>query len=173
LTFYGFLALFATTTIVFVGYYTGLIHLPMPLIHPVKILGNAGAIAFFIGLCILIYTRATDAAKAGKSNYQDWLFLVVMIGLAVTGILTQLVRLGGQATESYGLIGAACVVYFVHLVLVWFLIAYLPFSKFAHLAYRFVAIIHAKYVGRYEMAAEPEPAAASAEADAGSLPKAG
>lgn len=162
LTFYGFLALFATTTIVFLGYYTGLIHLPMPLYHPVKILGNAGAIAFFVGLCILIYTRATDAAKAGKSNYQDWLFLAVMIGLAATGILTQSVRLTGQAAESYGLIGAACVIYFVHLVLVWFLIAYLPFSKFAHLAYRFVAIIHSKYIGRYEMSVEPQTAGAGA-----------
>ncbi|MBN1343871.1 MAG: quinone-interacting membrane-bound oxidoreductase complex subunit QmoC [Phycisphaerae bacterium] len=171
LTFYGFLALLATTTIVFLGYYTHLIHLPMPLYHPVKILGNVGAIAFFVGLCMLIKTRATDAAKAGKSNYQDWLFLGVMIGLAVTGILTQLIRLAGQASESTSVIGLACFVYFLHLVLVWFLIAYLPFSKFAHLAYRFVAIIHAKYIGRYEMVADQpaatvQPAATSGEAAA-------
>lgn len=158
LTFYGFLALLATTTIVFLGYYTHLIELPMPLDHPVKILGNVGAIAFFVGLVMLIRTRATDEEKAGKSNYQDWLFLGVMLGLAVTGICTQLLRLGG-------LIHLACVIYFAHLVLVWFMIAYLPYSKLAHLAYRFVAIIHAKHVGRYEIAAEPtaskagEPAA--------------
>ncbi len=165
LTFYGFLALFATTTLVFIGYYTGLIHLPMALYHPVKILGNVGAILFFVGLVMLIHTRATDAAKAGRSNYQDWLLLGLMIGLAVTGIGTQLVRLAGQASESMGLIWTACGVYFVHLVLVWCMIAYLPFSKFAHLAYRFVAIIHAKYIGRYEMAAEPELEPATAAAD--------
>jgi len=181
LTFYGFLALLVTTALVFVGYYLhhfdigppfAQIELPMRLYHPVKILGNAGAVAFFVGLCILIYTRATDAAKAGKSNYQDWLLLGLMIGLAVTGILTQLVRLAGQAAESYGLIGLACGVYFVHLVLVWCMIAYLPYSKFAHLAYRFVAIIHAKYVGRYDVAAEPAQAA-SAAGESQSVAKAG
>ncbi len=182
LTFYGFLALLATTALVFVGYYLhafnvgptfAQIKLPMPLYHPVKILGNVGAIAFFVGLVLLIRTRATDEAKAGKSNYQDWLFLIVMIGLAITGICTQLLRLSE-------LIHVACFMYFVHLVLVWFLIAYLPYSKFAHLAYRFLAIIHAKYTGRYEAAAETtassaETAMASTEetAEADTLPKAG
>ena len=175
LTFYGFLALLATTTIVFLGYYAHhfdigpkilQISLPMKLIHPVKILGNVGAIAFFVGLLLLIKARASDEAKAGKSNYQDWLFLCVMIGLAATGILTQLLRLSG-------LISVACVIYLAHLVLVWFLIAYLPYSKFAHLAYRFVAIIHAKYIGRYEMAAEPASAGEATGGEQVTLPKAG
>ena len=38
--------------------------------------------------------------------------------------------------------------YFVHLVFVFYVIAYLPFSKLAHLLYRPLAIIHAKNVGR-------------------------
>jgi len=166
LTFYGFLALFVTTSIVMFGYYAHLIELPMPLYHPVKILGNVGAIAFFVGLVLLIKTRATDEAKAGKSNYQDWLFLYLMIGLAVTGILTQLIRL-------VGLVHVACVVYFVHLVLVWFMIAYLPYSKLAHLAYRFVAIIHAKYIGRYDPIAAPQEDEASPAAESEELQKAG
>lgn len=156
LTFYGFIALLITTTFVAFGYYAHHFHfgpeflriaLPMPLYHPVKVLGNVGAIAFLVGLVLLFKTRVTDAAKAGKSNYQDWLFLFLMIGLAASGILTQLLRLGG-------LIPVACVMYFVHLVLAWCLIGYLPFSKFAHLAYRFVAIIHSKYTGRYDAVAE-------------------
>lgn len=167
LTFYGFIALFITTTLVFIGYYLhhfqvgpgfAQISLPMPLYHPVKILGNVGAVLFFVGLVMLMYTRATDEEKAGRSNYQDWLFLVVLITIGVTGILTQLFRLGG-------VIGLACVIYFVHLVFVWFLIAYLPYSKFAHLAYRFLAITHAKQIGRYEMAADAEQPSSAAAAD--------
>jgi len=153
LVFYGFLALFVTTTLVFFGLYTprvlGLVGidfpeltpLPMPLLHPVKILGNVGALLFAAGLGLMVYHRATDKSKAGVTNYYDVLFLGVMCGLAITGILTQLIRLAGLATLAYSM-------YFIHLVLIFCLIAYLPYSKFAHIAYRMVAIAYAKHTKR-------------------------
>ena len=115
--------------------------LPLPLYHPVKILGNLGAISFAAGLGLMVYHRATDKDKAGISNYYDVIFLAVMCGLAVTGILTEVIRLAGLGALAYSM-------YFVHLVLVFFLIAYLPYSKFAHIVYRTVAILHLKHTKR-------------------------
>jgi quinone-modifying oxidoreductase subunit QmoC len=39
-------------------------------------------------------------------------------------------------------------IYFLHLMLIWFTFAYLPFSKLAHLVYRTVAMTYAEYAGR-------------------------
>jgi len=61
--------------------------------------------------------------------------------LGVTGMGTQVTRLAGWAGLSY-------TVYFIHLMLIWFTFAFLPFSKLAHLVYRTVAIAYAEYGGR-------------------------
>ena len=153
LTFYGFIALFITTTIVFLGLYApkvlGLVGvdfpeltpLPLKLYHPAKILGNLGAIAFAAGLALMVFQRASDKEKTGITNYYDSLFLGVMCILAVTGIGAQLARLAGVAFLAYS-------IYFIHLVFVFFLLAYLPYSKFAHILYRTAAIAYAKRTGR-------------------------
>jgi quinone-modifying oxidoreductase subunit QmoC len=38
--------------------------------------------------------------------------------------------------------------YFIHLIFVFFLICYLPFSKMAHIVYRTVAMAYNEYAGR-------------------------
>ncbi len=50
-----------------------------------------------------------------------------------TGISSELLRLSHAASAMYA-------VYFVHLVLIFALFLYAPYSKFAHLLYRTVAI---------------------------------
>ena len=54
---------------------------------------------------------------------------------------TELTRLAGWAFICY------CY-YFIHLMLVFSMIAYLPFSKLAHLVYRTVAMAYNEYAGR-------------------------
>ncbi len=161
LTFYGFLALFVTTTLVFFGLYIpklfGVsflgIELPLPSGHGVKILGNLGALAFLAGTGLMLYTRLTDPAKSGKSNHTDWLFIGIMFGLAVTGILCQILRLADVPAAAYS-------VYFVHLVLILSMIGYFPYSKFAHLLYRTLGILYHK---TYCIAAAQEQTAAPKE----------
>ncbi len=138
LVFYGFLALFLTTSLVFVGLYLFGLETPLPLWHPVKILGNVGAIAFLAGVLLMSYQRLTTSEDdPGRSNYSDWFFLGLMLALAVTGILSQVFRLAGWGPLAYS-------TYFVHLVAVLMLFLYFPYSKFAHLLYRTIAIIHSK-----------------------------
>ena len=73
--------------------------------------------------------------------YKDWYLLLLVMGLGVSGLLTQLLRL-------VTLFDAMAVVYAIHLILVWSLFAYLPFSKLAHLVYRTVAMTYQEYSGR-------------------------
>jgi quinone-modifying oxidoreductase subunit QmoC len=56
-------------------------------------------------------------------------------------MLTEITRLADWAFLSYAL-------YFIHLIFVFSLFAYLPFTKLAHLVYRTVALAYAEYSGR-------------------------
>tara|TARA_B100000315_G_scaffold69494_1_gene63271 strand:+ start:8092 stop:9222 length:1131 start_codon:yes stop_codon:yes gene_type:complete len=141
LIFFGFLGLFATTNLVLVLLYLFGIETPLPLNNPVKILGNVSALAAFIGCSLIIFKRLTDLENTGNSTYFDWTFINVLFGTVITGILAQLFRLGDLAVVAYS-------TYFIHLVFVFFLLAYAPFSKFAHIFYRTVAIVYSKYSNR-------------------------
>jgi quinone-modifying oxidoreductase subunit QmoC len=134
--FYGFLGLVVTTTSVGIGIYAFGYLTPWPLWHPVKILGNVSGLALIAALGVFGYRRIADKEKAGKSTYSDWLFLDILLLTTLTGFLSQLLRLAGVRELAYP-------TYFIHLVFVFFLLVYIPYSKFAHLVYRTVAMRHA------------------------------
>jgi len=142
LVFWGFMALLVATTLVVVGLYGLHWELPLAFLHPVKILGNVGALALIIGLAMCIGIRLNASDKGGRGSYFDWLFIIVLMVVGLTGVLTEAGREAGAATVAYG-------VYLVHLVFVFFLLAYMPFSKFAHLMYRTAALVRAKQTDRY------------------------
>ncbi len=135
LAFFGFLALFATTNLVMLYHYLLGRETPLALGDPVKLLGNAGAMAAFAGVSYIIARRLAAPEKTGKASYQDWTFILVLYAAIITGILSESARLADIPAAAYP-------VYFTHLVFVFFLIAYLPFSKFAHILYRTTAIIY-------------------------------
>lgn len=114
---------------------------PLPLGHPIKWIGNAAGLAGFIGLTILTFRRIKDRDKVGANGYADWLFLVMLYLVFITGLSTQFIRFTGDFLLTYSS-------YYVHLVLVFFVLWYAPYSKFAHMFYRSLALIHLKSIGR-------------------------
>jgi len=145
LTMYGFIGLFIVTSIIFVVLYgsyllpEGPIHGPWSQLNPVKWLANIAGVALIVGTILLI--RSRRAKKDQKSTYFDWYLVYLAFGLGVTGMAAQLTRLAGWAFISFA-------TYYVHLVLIFCLFAYLPFSKLAHLVYRTVAMAYNEYAGR-------------------------
>jgi quinone-modifying oxidoreductase subunit QmoC len=144
---YAFVILAIVTGVVAVGHWGGKvipaieIHTPMPLTFPVKILANIGAVMLLIGLAVLTVRRkALDPMKTG-SSYYDWYLLGVIWVVAVTGVLCELLRLAGIAPVAYSM-------YYLHLVAVWMLFAYLPWSKLGHLVYRTAALTYVRAMGR-------------------------
>jgi quinone-modifying oxidoreductase subunit QmoC len=114
---------------------------PYPLTDPVKWLANISALALLVGIVMVINNRKKNEAKAGKGGYYDWLFIYIVFAIMATGILSELVRLADIAVLAY-------VIYFAHLVVVFFLFAYAPFSKMAHMLYRATAMVFAKATER-------------------------
>ena len=144
LAFWGMIGLAVTTAIV--AFNVDILGILPPSLNgpgtvPIKILGNVSAVAFIIGLAIMLMRRLTAPDQAGGSSYFDWFFIYTILGTGLTGLLTELFRWSGAINSTY-------VVYTIHLVFVMALLLYLPFSKFAHLGYRTVAIAWSKSVGR-------------------------
>jgi quinone-modifying oxidoreductase subunit QmoC len=147
--FYGFVALAIVTSIVAVSHWGGKIvhfiaplgHTPMPLWSPVKLLANVGAIALLYGLTMLTRRRlSVDPAKS-TSSYYDWYLLGVIWAVALTGLGSEIFRLAGVAALAYP-------TYYLHLIAVFMLFAYLPWSKLGHLVYRTTALVYAHQAGR-------------------------
>ena len=74
--------------------------------------------------------------------------------MGVSGLVTEICRFAFEPAGIDGLTYLAYAVYFVHLVLVFDLLVYLPYSKFAHIVYRTVALVYAEHSGRNEAAVE-------------------
>lgn len=144
--FFGFIGLFIVTAYVGVAYWLGVftgldLATPMSLWNPFKILANIASIALIAGLVLVTKRRLNlDDAKF-KSSYYDWYLLGVIWAVALSGMFSQLLRLANVP-------GVAYPIYYLHLVSVFMLFAYLPWSKLAHLVYRTIALGYARKVGR-------------------------
>ena len=78
---------------------SGFFHIegPYQQINPVKWLGNIAGIALVIGGILLLKNRL--AKKDQPSSYWDWYLVGLVLALGLTGLLTEMLRLGGM----YGL----------------------------------------------------------------------
>jgi quinone-modifying oxidoreductase subunit QmoC len=113
---------------------------PYPNSDPVKILALVSSIGFAAGFAIILFNRVAKAGKAGMGSYFDWIFLLIVFGVGATGMLSWGLRLADMEVGYF--------VYYLHLVFIWSLFAYAPYSKFAHLFYRTTAMVFAKNSGR-------------------------
>jgi len=136
--FYGFI-LIGISTIIALGYLQMGRELGLPLTDPAKIIGNIGAVLLFFGTTWVIYERVVRKDSIGFGGYYDWLFLGILYIVAITGIITEAARLANTVAAYY--------LYLIHLVAVFILLIYAPYSKFAHLAYRAIAMTYEKCYG--------------------------
>jgi quinone-modifying oxidoreductase subunit QmoC len=139
MVFWSFVALFVVTNVFFVALYVFQQHGPYSQLNPVKWLANAAGVALVIGSALMIKNRLAKTDQT--TSYKDWYLLGLVLGLGVTGILAEATRLAGLAGVTY-------LMYFIHLVFVFNLFAFLPFSKLAHLVYRTVAMAYNEWSER-------------------------
>jgi quinone-modifying oxidoreductase subunit QmoC len=138
LLFFGFLLLILVT--LYAIWATISSNYPLPIGNPFKIAGNLASLMIYGGLGIMTWQRLSNKSIFGKSGYSDWLLIVAIFLLTLSGTLVQLARFGDWSIAYH--------LYFFHLVSVWFVIMYLPFTKLGHIFYRTTALLYARSIGR-------------------------
>jgi quinone-modifying oxidoreductase subunit QmoC len=113
---------------------------PLPITHWVKWLGNISAVALVVGGVLLYLNRLQRTRQAGATTAFDRFFLMTVLGVIGTGVFTEAMRFVAVPPI------AASAMYVLHLGAVLTLFMTVPYSKFAHLAYRTVALVHQRAV---------------------------
>jgi quinone-modifying oxidoreductase subunit QmoC len=137
LLLWGFVGAAITSGLLVVALYGFHTELPLPLEHPFKILGNISGVLLVVGGAILVQLRLGDTDRAGASTAFDSFFLTVVVTVIATGVLSEVGRFAVPAE-------LACALYVVHLGAVLSLFLIFPYSKFAHLLYRTLALVHVR-----------------------------
>ncbi|KWR82114.1 tricarballylate utilization 4Fe-4S protein TcuB [Cupriavidus sp. IDO] len=133
LTFYGFMACFASTGVATLYHYLLDLHAPYPVTSLPVILGTAGGIGLLIGPAGLLWLnlRRDPNRSDAAQRPMDRGFIALLLLIAATG----LGLLAGRET------GAMAMLLAIHLGVVMALFATLPFGKFAHGIYRCAALL--------------------------------
>ena len=154
--FYGFLGLLIVTSIATVltflevGFMRELLGIaaetelyPLGWLHPVKIAGNLAGLAMVGGAIYVWNYRSSNPEMTGQTSYTDWFFLGLIFAVGLTGFCTEFVRLIPPIPPVLG-----TPIYLLHLMSVFWLLIFLPYTKFAHAFYRLFAMAWARSRGR-------------------------
>jgi len=136
---YGFIGLFIVTAVCGIMLYLGGYPGPYPQLNPIKWLANIAGVSLVIGSGLMIKNRLSN--KDALNTYKDWFILGIVFTLGLTGMLSEMSRLAHLEYISYAF-------YYLHLIAIINLFAFLPFSKMAHIVYRFTAMAYAEYGNR-------------------------
>lgn len=133
LTFYGFLLCFASTSVATGYHYLLGMQAPYPWYDLPVLLGTAGGIGLLIGPVGLLAAKLKrDPALIDEARWgMDAAFLVMLFLTALTGLALLVLR----ATPAMGLLLA------LHLGVVFSLFITMPYGKFVHGLYRFLALV--------------------------------
>lgn len=115
-----------------------------PFFHPMRLLGYYATFAILYGTTYAIIGRLRKNKTPYKSSHgTDWMFLILLQLTTLTGILIHFSRILDLPLTTY-------IIYVVHLmVAVPMLVLEVPFSKWAHLAYRPVVLYLIKVKEKY------------------------
>ncbi|MEN8149548.1 MAG: quinone-interacting membrane-bound oxidoreductase complex subunit QmoC [Planctomycetota bacterium] len=145
--FYGFIALTVVTIVTITHRFnplvTGEFLYPFHFFSPWKILANLGGIGVVAGCFLMIRDRFVEHEGAGRSTWFDWSLLWLIMFVALSGFAVEALHYMRLEPHRHA-------AYFVHLLLILTLFLYLPYSKFAHVVYRFVALVFIEWTGRRE-----------------------
>jgi citrate/tricarballylate utilization protein len=133
LTFYGFLLCFAATCVATLYHYLIAREAPYAWWDLPVVLGTLGGIGLLIGPLGLLASKSTrDPALADQArNGMDVAFILMLFLTSLTGIVLLLLR----ETAAMGPLLA------LHLGVVFALFVTMPYGKFVHGIYRFVALV--------------------------------
>lgn len=133
MTFYGFLLCFAATSTATLYHYLLGLEAPYPVYDLPVVLGTLGGIGLLVGPAGLLHAkwRRDPDLKDGSRTGMDVAFLVMLFLTSLTGLLLLVLR----ATPAMGLLLA------LHLGVVFSLFVTMPYGKFVHGIYRFLALV--------------------------------
>lgn len=121
LVFYGFIGLMITTTLDAIVNREAA---PLPLDHPVKIIGNIAGVMLLIGATPMLF-RKKDPPGMQPLGLADKIFLPVLYLAVVTGFVTEVL-------DYSAIVLPATAVYVIHIAIVTGLLASAPWTRFVH-----------------------------------------
>lgn len=136
---WGFLGAAFASGLLVISLYITKDPLPLAQSHPYKIIGNISMLLLVVGAVWLVINRLADSTKTGETRVYDSFFLSVVSLVVLTGVLTEL---GAFMFPP----AVASAIYVVHLGTILTLFLTVPFSKFAHMVYRTLAMVHERMV---------------------------
>ena len=109
--------------------------------NPWKILANLGGAALMAGCLLMMWERLKENDFVGPGTYFDWALISALLLVVITGFATEVLHYLRLEPHRH-------IAYFAHLVFVFAVLIYLPYSKLAHLFYRGTAMVFAEHTGR-------------------------
>ncbi|ASY31037.1 tricarballylate utilization 4Fe-4S protein TcuB [Taylorella equigenitalis] len=131
-TFYGFILCFAATASGTIMHYFFGLHAPYDFISLPKLLGTFGGISLTIGTAglFVLKLKANPEIRDARHLGMDYAFIALLFLAAVTGLILMFFRMTDALPTLLS----------VHLSVILTLFITMPFSKFIHGFYRFIAL---------------------------------